>query len=97
MDFDEALDKMFESEPDYKIDEYLEKICDEIEKGNSIPGCIALIDICNTFDIAPSNLFSKYLNTNIYIASELTNSNFKNLSEYDKKLIIDLINLMANR
>ncbi len=34
MDFDEALDKMFESEPDYKIDEYLGKICDEIEKGN---------------------------------------------------------------
>ena len=69
----------------------------EIEKGNSIPGCIALIDICNTFDVAPSNLFSKYLNTNIYIASELTNSNFKNLSEYDKKLIIDIINLMSSR
>ena len=26
----------------------------EVEKGNSIPGCIALIDICNFCKIAPS-------------------------------------------
>lgn len=69
----------------------------EIEKGNSVPGCIALIDICNSFGIAPSNLFGKYLNTNIYTASELANSDFEKLSNYDKKLIIDMIHLMANR
>lgn len=69
----------------------------EIEKGNSIPGCIALIDICNFGEIAPSNLLGKFLDTNIYTASELINTNFQRLSNYDKKLIIDMINLLANR
>lgn len=69
----------------------------EVEKGNSIPGSIALIDICNFCEIAPSNLLEKYLDTNIYTASELINTNFQRLSNYDKKLIIDMINLLANR
>ena len=69
----------------------------EVEKGNSVPGCIALIDICNFFEIAPSNLLGKYLDTNVYTASELINTNFQRLSNYDKKLIIDMINLLANR
>jgi len=69
----------------------------EIEKGNSVPGCIALIDICNSFGIAPSNLLKEYLDTNIYIASELASSDFEKLSTYDKKLILDIIHLMANR
>ena len=69
----------------------------EIEKGNSIPGCKALIDICNTFEIAPSNLLDKYLEKNVYTASELVNSSFHKLSKYDKKLIIDIINLLADR
>lgn len=69
----------------------------EIEKGNSVPGCIALINICNAFNIAPSNLLGKYLNTNIHIAAELINSDYEKLSKYDKKLIIDMINLLANR
>ena len=68
----------------------------EIEKGNSVPGCIALINICNTFNIAPSNLLGKYLNTNIHTATELINSDYEKLSEYDKKLIVDMINLLAN-
>lgn len=69
----------------------------EVEKGNSIPGCVALIDICNFCGIAPSNLIGKYLDTNVYTASELTNTNFERLSNYDKKLIIDMINMLANR
>lgn len=69
----------------------------EIEKGNSVPGCIALIDICNAFQIAPSFLLNKYLDINIYTASELLNSDFKKLSSEEKSLIIDIINLMANR
>lgn len=69
----------------------------EIEKGNSIPGCLALINICNAFQIAPSNLLNKYLDTNVNTVSELVNSNFQKLSDYDKKLIIDMINFMANR
>ncbi len=69
----------------------------EIEKGNSIPGCIALIDICNFFGIAPSNLLGEYLDSNIYTVSELINTNFQKLSNYDKKLVIDIINLMADR
>ena len=69
----------------------------EVEKGNSIPGCVALIDICNFCGIAPSNLLGKYLDTNVYTASELTNTNFERLSNYDKKLIIDMINMLANR
>lgn len=69
----------------------------EIEHGNSIPGGIAIINICNFCNIAPSNLFGTYLDTNIYTASELTNTNFQNLSNYDKKLIIDIINFLSNR
>ncbi len=69
----------------------------EIEKGNSVPGCISLIDICNYFEIAPSNLLGKYLDNNVYTACELVNSNYKKLSNYDKQLIIDMINLLANR
>lgn len=69
----------------------------EVEKGNSIPGCMALIDICNFCEIAPSNILGKYLDTNIYTVSELTNTSFERLSNYDKKLIIDMINLLANR
>lgn len=69
----------------------------EIERGNSIPGSIALIDICNFCEIAPSNLLERYLDTNIYTAAELINTNFQRLSNYDKKLIIDMINLLSNR
>lgn len=69
----------------------------EVENGNSIPGGIAIIDICNFCEIAPSNLLGKYLDTNIYTAAELINTNFQRLSNYDKKLIIDMINLLANR
>ena len=69
----------------------------EIEKGNSVPGCITLIDICNTFEIAPATLLNKCLNYNSYTLSELVYSDFKNLSSYDKKLIIDIIHFLANR
>lgn len=69
----------------------------EVEHGNSVPGGIAIIDICNFCEIAPANLLGKYLNTNIYTASELINTNFQKLSSYDKKLVIDMINLLANR
>ena len=69
----------------------------EIEKGNSVPGCIALINICNYLEIAPSTLLEKYLDKNVYTASELIHTNYQKLSNYDKKLIIDMINLLANR
>lgn len=69
----------------------------EIEKGNSVPGCIALIDICNYFEIAPSTLLGKYLDKNVYTLSEIINTNYQKLSNYDKKLIVDMINLLANR
>lgn len=52
----------------------------EVENGNSIPGGIAIIDICNFCEIAPANLLGKYLDTNIYTATELTNTNFQRLS-----------------
>lgn len=58
---------------------------------------MAIIDICNFCEIAPANLLEKYLDTNIYTASELINTNFQKLSEYDKKLVIDMINLLSNR
>jgi len=69
----------------------------EVENGNSIPGGIAIINICNFCEIAPSNLLGEYLNINKYTASELINTNFQNLSNYDKKLIIDMINFLAQR
>ena len=68
-----------------------------IEKDNSLPGCIALIDICNYFEIAPSNLLDRFLDNNVYTASELVSSNYQKSTNYDKNLIIDMIDLMANR
>ena len=69
----------------------------EIEKGNSIPGCIALIKICNFCKINPAKLLENYLDININTISELSNTNFQKLSTYDKKLILDMINFLANR
>ena len=48
-------------------------------------------------EIAPSNILEKYLDTNTYTASEIINTNFEKLSNYEKKLIIDKINLLANK
>lgn len=69
----------------------------EIEKGNSIPGCAALINICNYFKVTPYYFFEKYLDIDIGISSELTNSSFNKLSNYDKKLVLDFIDFLANR
>ena len=69
----------------------------EMEKGKSIPSCIALINICNAFNVAPSAILGKYLNINVNTASELINSNFEILSNYDKNLVIDVINFLADR
>lgn len=65
-----------------------------LEKGKYLPGCIAIIDLCNALDITPSQLLSPSLNMNINLFNETIKNDFSKLSSYDKKIIIDLIKSM---
>ncbi len=65
-----------------------------LEKGKYLPGCIAIIDLCNALDITPSQLLSPSLNMNINLFNETIKNDFSKLSNYDKKIIIDLIKSM---
>lgn len=65
-----------------------------LEKGRYLPGCIAIIDLCNALDITPSQLLSPSLNMNINLFNETIKNDFSKLSNYDKKIIIDLIKSM---
>lgn len=67
-----------------------------LEKGEYLPGCIAIIDLCNALDITPTQLLSSSLNINMNLFNETIKDDFSQLSEYDKKIIIDLIKSMNN-
>lgn len=65
-----------------------------LEKGKYLPGCIAIIDLCNALDVTPTQLLSYSLNMNINLFNENIKDDFAKLSDYDKKIIIDLIKSM---
>ena len=67
-----------------------------LEKGEYLPGCIAIIDLCNALEITPSQLLSSSLNINPNLFFETIKDDFYKLTEYDKKVVIDLIKSMSN-
>lgn len=67
-----------------------------LEKGKYLPGCIAIIDLCNALDTTPSQLLSSSLNMNINLFCETIKEDFSKLTDYDKKVLIDLVKSMSN-
>ena len=67
-----------------------------LENGEYLPGCSAIIDICNTLEITPTQLLSSELNLNINNFIETISDDFQKLSDYDKKLLIEIIKTMAD-
>lgn len=72
-----------------------------MEKGDFLPGCITLIDICNTFSISPSQLLLDTLDINCNIFNESIQKDFEKLSNKDKQFLQELmastIKLLLNK
>ena len=62
-----------------------------IEKGDFLPGCITLIDICNNFSITPSQILMDSLDINENIFNEAMQNDFSKLSKEDKLFIQELV------
>lgn len=67
-----------------------------LEKGDGLPSCITLIDICNQFHISPSKLLMEPIETEEKIFDETLLSNFNQLSSQDKSFVINMIDSMIH-
>lgn len=67
-----------------------------MERGDFLPGCITIIDICNNFSITPSWLLSDVITTNFNLFDETVKQNFYKLSSADQKFLQDLISTTIN-
>ena len=67
-----------------------------MEKGDFLPGCMTIIDICNNFPITPSELLIDSLNINFNILDESVKADFEKLSNKDKKFIQELLKTSIN-
>ena len=68
----------------------------QLEIGNSTPSIITIIDICNALNISIAQLTNNLLNDSINKFSELIANNYNNLSDSNKQVIIQLINIMSS-
>ncbi len=62
-----------------------------IERGEFLPGCLTIIDICNNFSITPSQLLGNCLESNYNLLDETIQHNYELLSSDDKKFLQELI------
>lgn len=62
-----------------------------IEKGEFLPGCITIIDICNNFSITPSQLLIDSLSVDFNLFDESIKQDFNKLSINNKKFLQNLI------
>lgn len=67
-----------------------------LEKGDGLPSCITLIDICNQFHISPSKLLIDPTETEGNIFDETLLSNFNQLSSQDKNFVINMVDSMIH-
>lgn len=67
-----------------------------LEKGDGLPSCITLIDICNQFHISPSKLLFDPIEKEETILDETLLSNFNQLSAQDKNFVIDMVDSMIH-
>lgn len=61
-----------------------------MEKGDFLPGCITIIDICNSFPITPSELLLDSLEIDFDTFNETIKDDFSKLSSSDKKFVQEL-------
>lgn len=68
-----------------------------LEKGDFLPGCATIIDICNQFNVSPSSLLLDALEPNSRVLEESIISDFDKLSKNEKTFIINTVNYMINQ
>lgn len=72
-----------------------------MERGEFLPGCITILDICNNFSITPSQLLIDCLDTDYNLFGETIKQDFNKLSSKDQKFLQNLmtstINLLLNK
>jgi len=61
-----------------------------MEKGQFLPGCMTIIDICNNFDITPTELLLDSIDLNSNILEEELQKKFDQLDFEDKQLVINI-------
>lgn len=61
-----------------------------MEKGEFLPGCMTIIDICNNFDVSPTELLMDTIDLNGNILEEEIKTSFAKLKEGDKRVVIHL-------
>ena len=62
-----------------------------MERGDFLPGCITIIDICNNFSITPSQLLTDVIDVDFNLFDETIKQDFNKLSSSDKKFLQNLI------
>lgn len=67
-----------------------------LEKGDGLPSCITLIDICNQFHISPFKLLMDPVETETPILDETLLTDFNKLSSQDKNFVINMIDSMIH-
>lgn len=67
-----------------------------LEKGDGLPSCITLIDICNQFHISPSSLLLDSFETEGHILDETLLSDFNKLSPQDRNFVINMLDSMIH-
>lgn len=91
--------KIYELRKSQKLSrEKFAEICDlssqyvyYMEKGEFLPGCLTIIDICNHFPITPSELLMDSLDIDFDIFNETIKCDFSKLSSKDKKFMQELV------
>lgn len=67
-----------------------------LEKGDGLPSCITLIDICNQFHISPSKILLDSIETEEHIFEESILTDFNKLSPEDKNFVINMVDSMIH-
>lgn len=60
-----------------------------IEKGEFLPGCITLIDICNQFHVSPTTLLFDTLEAESVPLLDTLSTDFEELSKKDKEIVVE--------
>jgi len=60
-----------------------------IERGEFLPGCITLIDICNQFHVSPTSLLFDTLETDSISLLDTISNDFQKLSKREKQIVME--------
>jgi len=66
-----------------------------MERGEFLPGCITLIDICNQFHVSPTTLLFDTLETDSISLLDAVSNDFEQLPKREKQIVIEnMLNLI---